>query len=122
MLTLHQSYVKFIEQCLSNSLQVDGINSQENKYNTTNIEEKRQFINIYDTFLKSFAMMKDEYDFGDLPFGVDLAFGVTSRILFILFMFFVTIVMMNLLNGLAIYDIQDIKKQVYFYSHNIRPT
>jgi transient receptor potential cation channel subfamily A protein 1 len=62
-------------------------------------------------------MMKDEYDFGDLPFGFDVTVGVTSRLLFILFMFLVTIVMMNLLNGLAIYDIQDIKKQVHLYSH-----
>ena len=62
-------------------------------------------------------MMKDEYDFGDLPFG-----GVISRLLLIVFMFLVTIVMMNLFNGLAIYDIQDIKKQVNFYSHNIRHT
>ena len=65
-------------------------------------------------------MMKDEYDFGDLPFGADLKFGVISRLLFVTFMFLVTIVMMNLLNGLAIYDIQDIRKQVYL-SYNINP-
>lgn len=67
-------------------------------------------------------MMKDEYDFGDLPFGFDLTIGVTSRLLFILFMFLVTIVMMNLLNGLAIYDIQDIKKQVSSLVLIIEPT
>jgi len=86
---------------------------ESNNHSTNSDQDGRQFINIYDTFLKSFAMMKDEYDFGDLPFGFDLTIGVTSRLLFILFMFLVTIVMMNLLNGLAIYDIQDIKKQVF---------
>jgi len=71
------------------------------------------FANIYDSFLKFMVMMKDEFEFDDLPFDTN---PVTSRLLFVTFIFLVTIVLINLLNGLAITDIQAIQREVISWS------
>lgn len=55
---------------------------------------------------KSVIMLTGEFDAGSIPFGDQLS---TSHLLFILFVFLVSIVLFNLLNGLAVSDTQAIR-------------
>lgn len=67
------------------------------------------FTTFPDPFLKVVAMMSGELDYGNLPFG---ASPWSSRFIFLTFLFLVTIVLFNLLNGLAVGDTQAIKSEV----------
>ena len=53
--------------------------------------------------------MSGELEYGDLP--VD-ASPFTSRIIFLTFLFLITIVLLNLLNGMAVSDTQAIQSKV----------
>lgn len=88
-------------------------NDNQQEVKTSNSVSKEGFANIYDSFLKFMVMMKDEFEFDDLPFETN---PVTSRLLFVTFIFLVTIVLINLLNGLAITDIQAIQREVISWS------
>lgn len=116
-LAFDPSYQKKTDQDHKISLEVPilNFNEESTEHEIENNANRNiggtKFENIYDTFLKFFTMMKDEFDFENLPFdGVN---PVTSRLIYVLFLFLVTIVLINLLNGLAITDIQEIQKQVY---------
>jgi len=56
---------------------------------------------------KSAVMATGEFDASNIPFGDDIN---TSHLLFVLFIFLVSIVLFNLLNGLAVSDTQAIRK------------
>ncbi|KAK7590247.1 hypothetical protein V9T40_001860 [Parthenolecanium corni] len=56
---------------------------------------------------KSAVMITGEYDASNIPFADDIG---TSHLLFVLFIFLVSIVLFNLLNGLAVSDTQAIRK------------
>ena len=68
-----------------------------------------RFDSLHESFLKFATMMTGEFDFENLPFGAN---PLTSRLLFIVFVFLVIFVLINLLNGLAIMDIQAVHNEV----------
>ena len=68
-----------------------------------------RFASLHESFLKFAAMMTGEFEFGDLPFDAN---PLTSRLLFLVFVFLVIFVLINLLNGLAIMDIQAVQSDV----------
>jgi len=78
----------------------------------------KRFASLHESFLKFAAMMTGEFEFADLPFDAN---PLTSRLLFIVFVFLVIFVLINLLNGLAIMDIQAVQSDVlkiYYYFQN----
>ena len=78
----------------------------ENRPRTTSDDSLKD---LHGVFLKVYAMMTGELAFVDLPFDSS---PVTSRIIFAAFLFFITIVLFNLLNGLAVSDTAGIQKEV----------
>ncbi|GLG97684.1 Transient receptor potential cation channel protein painless [Gryllus bimaculatus] len=62
---------------------------------------------------KTVIMMAGEFDAVDLPLST---FPVTSHIIFIVFVFLISIVLLNLLNGLAVSDTQAIKEEAEVFS------
>ncbi|XP_057381320.1 transient receptor potential cation channel protein painless-like [Daphnia carinata] len=66
------------------------------------------FASIPVSLLKVVAMMSGELEYGDLPFD---ASPFVSRIIFLAFLFLITIVLLNLLNGMAVSDTQSIQSK-----------
>ncbi|KAH8261593.1 hypothetical protein KR044_012108 [Drosophila immigrans] len=64
------------------------------------------FSNPIEALIKTIVMLTGEFDAGDIKFDT-----VSSYVIFLLFVFFMTIVLFNLLNGLAVSDTQAIKAQ-----------
>ena len=73
-----------------------------------------QFETYHQSLLKTFAMSTGEIEYTDLPLS---AFPVSSHLLFIVFVFLIVLVLMNLLNGLAVSDTNDIKEKAEIYSY-----
>jgi len=69
-------------------------------------EEEAAFSTVSQSLLKVSAMMTGELEFGDLPFD---GYPVTSRAVFLAFLFLITIVLLALLSGVAVSDIQAIQ-------------
>lgn len=61
-----------------------------------------------ESLLKTIVMTTGEVDYGELPVST---FPVASHMLMVLFVFLILLVLVNLLNGLAISDIQAIQKE-----------
>jgi hypothetical protein len=59
------------------------------------------FTNPAISIVKTIVMFSGEFDASDLPFNT---LPVTSHVIFLLFVFFVAIVLLNLMNGLAVGD------------------
>ena len=72
-------------------------------------EEEAAFSTVSQSLLKVSAMMTGELEFGDLPFD---GYPVTSRAVFLAFLFLITIVLLALLSGVAVSDIQAIQNHV----------
>ena len=74
------------------------------------------FDSVPASLLKVSAMMAGELEFGDLPFDIS---PFASRMIFVAFLFLITIVLLNLLNGMAVSDTQAIQSKVlnviFFY-------
>ena len=70
------------------------------------------FGNIGYAFVKTLVMFMGEMDYSDLEFKHWLGY-----VIFVLFAFLLIIVLMNILNGLAVSDIQKIKEEVDTYYH-----
>ena len=70
------------------------------------------FSNIPLSALKVASMMAGELDYGNLLFDVN---PWTSRFVFLVFLFSITIVLFNLLNGMAVSDTQAIKDKVKIF-------
>nr|CAD7260241.1 unnamed protein product [Timema shepardi] len=74
-------------------------------------QEEAQFCDIWRSFVKTTVMMMGEFDYGDLftepksPNSIT-RLPATSRIIFLLFVILASIVLMNLMVGLAVSDIQ----------------
>ncbi|XP_059482586.1 uncharacterized protein LOC132200852 [Neocloeon triangulifer] len=66
------------------------------------------FDNWLKSIFKAMVMISGEYEAGQIDFEFT---PIASHMLFILFLFFVTIVMINLLNSVAVSDIQMIKEK-----------
>ncbi|CAB3360225.1 Hypothetical predicted protein [Cloeon dipterum] len=72
-------------------------------------EECKSFFNtIPYSIFKTIVMISGEYESGDLEFD---HVSIASHVIFIAFLFFISIVMVNLLNGLAVSDTQQIKNE-----------
>lgn len=67
------------------------------------------FDSVPGSLLKVSAMMAGELEFGDLPFDIN---PIASRMIFVAFLFLITIVLLNLLNGMAVSDTQAIQSKV----------
>ena len=63
-------------------------------------------------FVKTIVMFTGELDYTDIPMQHWL-----GQLLFLIFIFLIVVVIMNLLNGLAVSDIQKIYKVTPFYYH-----
>lgn len=66
-----------------------------------------KFSNFSLATFKMIIMLTGEFDSSSLPFQSN---PIVSRLLFVLFIFLIPVVLVNLLNGLAVSDIQEIKK------------
>ncbi|KAH8376082.1 hypothetical protein KR200_002922 [Drosophila serrata] len=64
------------------------------------------FTKPIEALIKTIVMLTGEFDAGDIKFT-----SIYTYLLFLLFVFFMTIVLFNLLNGLAVSDTQAIKAQ-----------
>jgi len=65
------------------------------------------FDNFFFSILKTLIMFVGELDFSDIPFDNNPIF---SHIFFVIFVFIIVIVLMNLLTGIAVDEISDIQK------------
>ena len=65
------------------------------------------------SMLKTFIMFAGEFEASDIPFE---AAKITSHIIFTIFVFLLSIVLLNLLNGLAVSDTQAIRKDAEILS------
>ena len=83
--------------------------SEENGSKQTEDSKGSAFESIPLSILKVASMMTGEFEYGDLPFDVN---PVASRIIFLAFLFLITIVLLNLLNGMAVSDTQAIQSKV----------
>lgn len=81
----------------------------ENKAEDGKEAKESAFTNIPVSLLKVVAMMSGELEYGDLPFD---ASPFVSRLIFLAFLFLITIVLLNLLNGMAVSDTQSIQSKV----------
>ncbi|KAJ8881728.1 hypothetical protein PR048_018214 [Dryococelus australis] len=75
--------------------------------------EENFFLNPGMSMLKTVVMMTGEFDASSLPFE---SLPVTSQLMFILFVFLIALVLLNLLNGLAVSDTQAIKNDAEIVS------
>ncbi|XP_030765623.1 transient receptor potential cation channel protein painless-like [Sitophilus oryzae] len=69
--------------------------------------QNTSFVNFTESLFKIIIMMTGELDAGNINFDMHPLIG---KIIFVLFIFMIPIVLLNLLNGLAISDIQIIKQ------------
>ncbi|XP_063228401.1 transient receptor potential channel pyrexia-like isoform X2 [Bacillus rossius redtenbacheri] len=84
-------------------------------------QEDPQFANLWRSLVKTTVMMTGEFDYGDLFAEPDEAAGnstsaarrlpATSRAIFLLFVVLASIVLMNLMVGLAVSDIQALQTE-----------
>lgn len=74
--------------------------------------KNNQFKNYW-VIVKTVVMMMGEYEYGDL-FDEEKNYflPVTSRIVFLIFIMLASIVLINLMIGLAVNDIQGLEKEV----------
>lgn len=72
--------------------------------------ENMSFINFFESIFKTIVMTTGEFDSESLNFGDNTTTKCINKIIFILFIFMIPIVLLNLLNGLAFNDIQNITK------------
>jgi transient receptor potential cation channel subfamily A protein 1 len=71
--------------------------------------ESGQFRNLWWSMVKTFVMMMGEYEYGELfpeDNKMEMRLKGTSRIIFLAFVVLSSIVLMNLMVGLAVNDIQ----------------
>ena len=69
------------------------------------------------SLVKTSAMFVGELEFSDLPINPATYDGMLAYVFFLAFIFLVTVVLMNLLNGLAVNDTSDIKQKAEIYSY-----
>ena len=67
-------------------------------------EEFDHFGTIFDSIIRTSVMLTGEFNYPDIPMKHWL-----GRLIFVIFLFLMVIVIMNLLNGLAVSDIQKIQ-------------
>ncbi|KAB7498869.1 Transient receptor potential cation channel protein painless, partial [Armadillidium nasatum] len=75
------------------------------------------FVTYPKTLLKTIAMSTGEIEYTELPLS---DFPISSHLLFVIFVFLIVLVLMNLLNGLAVSDIQLIQQEAEIVSYRSR--
>lgn len=75
------------------------------------------FATYPEALLKTLAMTTGELEYIELPLATH---PVSSHLLFIVFVFLIVLVLMNLLNGLAVSDIQQIREEAEIVSYSSR--
>ncbi|KAG8222678.1 hypothetical protein J437_LFUL015875 [Ladona fulva] len=80
-------------------------------------EEENLFANAGGAMLKTAVMLTGEFDFSDLPLET---FKLTSHLVFLLFLFLIAVVLLNLLNGLAVSDTQEVKDKAELVGYKSR--
>ncbi|XP_055382228.1 transient receptor potential cation channel protein painless [Condylostylus longicornis] len=84
----------------------NGENGSGNDNENGDEGEFNKFANPFTAIIKTIVMLTGEFDAGDIEFN-----SFYSYLVFLLFVFFMSIVLFNLLNGLAVSDTQAIKSQ-----------
>ena len=69
------------------------------------------------SLVKTSAMFVGELEFSDLPINQSTYHGMLAYVFFLAFIFLVSVVLMNLLNGLAVSDTSDIRQKAEIYSY-----
>ena len=81
-------------------------------------EDKNKFFNrTWLSLVKTSAMFTGELEFSDLPINQSTSLGMLAYAFFLVFIFLIVVVLMNLLNGLAVSDTNDIKDKAEIYSY-----
>ncbi|CAI9718034.1 transient receptor potential cation channel subfamily A member 1 homolog [Octopus vulgaris] len=83
------------------------------RINNSQAVEFEQFSNIGKSLMKTFVMMIGELEFDDIFFSPDhsLQFTVTTYLMFLVFLILGSIIIMNLLVGLAVDDIKEVQNK-----------
>lgn len=92
-------------------------NQKRNSTKTDDDEEQDFFMDPGVSAFKTFVMLTGEFDASSIKFET---FPYTSRIIFIMFVFIIAIVLYNLINGLAVSDIQLIKNEAELHYYVTR--
>jgi transient receptor potential cation channel subfamily A protein 1 len=80
--------------------------------------DKNQYFNrTWLSLVKTSAMFVGELEFSDLPINSSSSLGMLAYAFFLTFIFLIVVVLMNLLNGLAVSDTNDIKDKAEIYSY-----
>ncbi|XP_063922932.1 transient receptor potential cation channel protein painless-like [Zophobas morio] len=80
-------------------------------------EEEDLFTGPGKSVFKTIVMLTGEFDAGSINFHT---YPITSKLIFSLFVFMITIILLNLLNGLAVSDTQTIKNEAELVGHIAR--
>ena len=72
------------------------------------------------SFFKTFGMFVGEIEFGDLPIDASSKLSFMTLLFLSVFLFAIVIVQMNLLNGLAVADVEELKKTAEIRSAKAR--
>jgi transient receptor potential cation channel subfamily A protein 1 len=83
------------------------------------IQNQYEFRNVGQSLLKTSVMMIGEIEFGDIflekgtstEYGDEIFYDITTYIVFVLFLILMTVIIMNLLVGLAVDDIKAVQEQ-----------
>ena len=81
-------------------------------------DDKNKYFNrTWTSLVKTSAMFVGELEFSDLPMNTTTYLGMLAYSFFLAFIFLIVVVLMNLLNGLAVSDTNDIKEKAEIYSY-----
>ena len=76
-------------------------------------DDKNKYFNrTWTSLVKTSAMFVGELEFSDLPINTNTSLGMLAYGFFLAFIFLIVVVLMNLLNGLAVSDTNDIKEKL----------
>merc|ERR1719192_1225067 len=80
-------------------------------------DQNHLFNRTWLSLVKTSAMFVGELEFSDIPINSATYNGMLAYVFFLSFIFLTTVVLMNLLNGLAVNDTRDIKQKAEIYSY-----
>ena len=75
------------------------------------LNDKESWNNVGNSFIKTGVMMIGEFEYESIFYDGVLKFPVTTQVFFVAFMIIMSIIVMNLLVGLAVEDIKAVQEQ-----------